>query len=266
MDGKLLVGGVLATQIGQLVRGARTTMAWSQERLSVRSNVPQSVISRLERGIHSGVDFDDLERLARAMGGTFHIRLDAPFLTDRARQKDRVHAACVAYVLRRLLRGGWMAASEVEISGRFGPGWIDVLAWHPATGALLVIEVKTEIRDLGQIQRTLGWYESRATVAARRLGWSPRQVHAALILLDTGAVANALRANRALLEIEVPRRSKDLAAFIASPSVLVRPGRSLAVIDPLSRRAAWLGPSTIDGRRTPPAYLDYADFARRLAR
>ena len=47
---------------------------------------------------------------------------------------------------------------------------MDLLAWHPATGLLLVIEVKTELHDLGANERQLNWYEREAWAAARRLG------------------------------------------------------------------------------------------------
>jgi len=129
--------GTVAADVGRFVRGARLTIGWSQHDLAGCARVPQSLVSRLERGLHSAADFDDLERIARAMGGRFTVTLTAPFLADRGRQRDRVHAACIAYVVRHLRRAGWRAESEVEIGGSAGPGWIDVLAWHPGSGALL---------------------------------------------------------------------------------------------------------------------------------
>lgn len=258
--------GELADEVGRLVRGARLTIGWTQLELGERAAVPQSLISRLERGLHSGADFEDLQRVAKAMGGRFTVSLTAPFLADRGRQRDRVHAACIAYVLRHLRRAGWRAASEVEIGGTAGPGWIDVLAWHPVTGALLVIEVKTEVHDFGRIQRTLGWYEHRAWDAARRLGWLPRRTRAALVLLDTAAVASALRTNRELAAGSFPARSAELARFVDDPAASTSRGRAVATIDPFSRRPTWLQSTALDRRRRPPAYVDYADVARRFAR
>ena len=254
----------LAAEVGRLVRGARVTIGWTQQELGDRAAVPQSLVSRLERGLHSGADFDDLQRIAKVMGGRFTIGLTAPFLVDRSRQRDRVHAVCIAYVIRHLRRAGWRAESEVEIGGSAGPGWIDVLAWHPASGALLVIEVKTEVHDFGRIQRTLGWYEHRAWEAARRLGWLPQRSRGALILLDTASVATVLRANRELAAAAFPVRAAELAAFVGAPSSSTSLGRAIAAIDPLSRRAAWLRPTRLDRRRQPPAWFDYADVARRI--
>ena len=49
-------------------------------------------------------------------------------------------------------------------------GWIDVLAYHPGTGMLVVIEVKTELHDIGAEQRRFASYERESYAAARRLG------------------------------------------------------------------------------------------------
>lgn len=256
----------LAAEVGRLVRGARLTIGWTQRELGDRAKVAQSMISRIERGVPAGADLDDLQRIAKACGGRFRITLSAPFLEDRGRQRDRVHAACIAYVVRRLRRAGWLAESEVEIGGSAGPGWIDILAWHPETGAFLVIEIKTEIRNFGQLQRTLGWYEHAAWAAARRLGWSPRVMLAALIVLDSETVAAVLRDNRELAAQAFPMRARALHVAIAEPRRRIPPGRAIAAIDPLSRKAAWLRPTALDGRRTAAAYADYADIARRLGR
>ncbi len=47
------------------------------------------------------------------------------------------------------------------------------MAFDPRTRTLAVIEIKTQLDDLGQIERTLAWYEREAWAAARRLGWRP---------------------------------------------------------------------------------------------
>jgi hypothetical protein len=224
-------------------------------------------MSRLERGLHAGLDLDDLQRLATAMGGRFRIQLDAPFLADRSVQRDRVHGRCIGYAARRLRRDGWAVESEVEISGSAGPGWIDLLGWDPSSRALLVIEIKTEIVDFGRIQRTLGWYQSCARVAAQRFGWFPRTTSAALLLLDSRTVADRLRDNRDLARVAFPQRARDIEGFVRDSAR--RNGglpRALAMIDPLNRRSTWLRPSVLDGRRSAPTYLDYADAARRLSR
>ena len=84
---------------------------------------------------------------------------------------------------------------EVEVIHGRSHGWIDVLAFDPRTGTLLVIEVKTRIDDLGSIERQLGWYERAARDLARGLGWRPRHIAGWLVGLARAEVDAAIRAN-----------------------------------------------------------------------
>jgi hypothetical protein len=162
----------------------------------------------------------------------------------------------------RLKRAGWETAGEVEIGGDRSRGWIDLLAFHPQHRLLLVIEVKTEIRDFGSIERTLGWYERESWAAARRLGWRPRTVLGCLLVMATEANEVRLGDNRAGLTNGFPIRATELERILANGSQPPRRARALAMIDPRSRRDRWLRPSRLDGRRTAAPYVDYADFMR----
>jgi transcriptional regulator with XRE-family HTH domain len=256
---------LLAITVGRMFRDSRRALGLSQREIEERTGISQSAQSRFERGLASAVDLRALDLLATALGGIVRITFDAPFLVDRAMQRDLVHARCIAYVARRLERFGWTVETEVEIAGSYGPGWIDILAFHPGSGRLLVVEVKTEIHDLGRIQRTLAWYESRSAAAARQRGWQVRTTHAALLILGTEVVDRDLHDNRQLLATAFPVRASELARFLEEPFANVpRRGRSLALIDPLSRRARWIGSTRLDGRRTPSAHADYAAVARAL--
>ncbi len=155
---------------------------------------------------------------------------------------------------------------EVEVGGDRSRGWIDVLAYHPATGWLLVIEIKTEIRDLGAIERSLGWYERDAIVAARRLGWQPKHAIGCLLLLATAANDARASANGVPIGVGFPTRAHELGGLVQAGSGPRPHGRAVAMIDPLSRRTAWLRPLHQDGRRQPAPYLDYADFMRAIGR
>jgi hypothetical protein len=155
---------------------------------------------------------------------------------------------------------------EVEVGGDRSRGWIDVLAYHPATGWLLVIEIKTEIHDLGAIERSLGWYERDAIIAARRLGWRPTHTIGCLLLLATAANDARASANHVPIRVEFPTRARELAGLIKAGSGERPLGRAVAMIDPLSRRTDWLRPLRQDGRRQPAPYMDYADFMRAVGR
>jgi hypothetical protein len=157
-------------------------------------------------------------------------------------------------------------ATEFEIGGDRSRGWIDVLAYHPLTGWLLVIEIKTEIHDMGAIERSLGWYEREAMVAALRLGWRPRRSLGCLLLLATVANDGRVSDNREPIADGFPVRARELAGLVDGEGGPPRRGRAIAMIDPLSRRAVWLRPLRLDGRRQPAPYADYADFMRSVGR
>ena len=74
----------------------------------------------------------------------------------------------------------------------------------------------------------------------------------------------ALRRERDLLRIGFPERAGPMRVVLHGTQPATT-GRGLALIDPSSRRADWLIPTSLDGRRSPAAYRDYADAARRMA-
>jgi transcriptional regulator with XRE-family HTH domain len=154
--------------VGRTVASLREVLGWTQQELAQRAHMSQATVSAIENGRVSNLTFSRAERLLAAMGARLVVSVDAPSLGDRQRQREPAHARCSAHVASRLRRAGWQVATEVEVGGDRSRGWIDVLAYHPATGWLLVVEIKTEIRDLGGIERSLGWYEREAGFAAPR--------------------------------------------------------------------------------------------------
>ncbi len=149
------------------------------------------------------------------------------------------------------------------IQGR-SHGWIDILAFHPGSRTLVIVEIKTRLDDLGTIERQLGWYERAARDIAARTGWRPVIVVSWLLLLNSEEVEIAIRRERELLRAGFTQRAGQMRAVLdgESPSMSAR---GLALIDPSSRRAAWLIPTRLDGRRSPATYRDYADAARRMS-
>ncbi len=212
------------------------------------------------------VDVLVAERILAALGIRASIRLEARHLADRRRQRDAVHARLTGFVARRLERTGWLTASEVPLGDGAPRGWIDLLGYRPADRALLVEETKTEILDLGEIQRSLAFYEREAWAAARRIGWRPARVGVLLVALDTDAIARRLTDNRDLALRAFPASVSRTAGWLADPDAEAPRGWTLGVADPAVRGSAWLRPSTLAGRRRAAAYRDYAEAAGRLLR
>jgi transcriptional regulator with XRE-family HTH domain len=250
------------TYVGDVVRTTRIRFAWSQRELSRRSGVPQSQISELERSRITDMRLSDLVRILSSLGVRYRLILDPP-ITERRSPGDLVHAWCSAHVERRLVGFGWRVAREVEIGGDRSRGWIDVLAWHPDTRVLLVIEIKSELHDIGAIERTMNWYQREAWTAARRLGWQPARVGSALLLLDSEVNDRAIAINRAILGSAFPQRAEALARLISGDAEIAD-GRFLAMIDPRSHRGGGIRRARVDGRRAAAPYVDYIDAVRAI--
>jgi hypothetical protein len=144
-------------------------------------------------------------------------------------------------------------------------GWIDTRAFRDLDEWLLVEEVKTEILDIGAIQRSLAFYQREAMGAARRIGWRPRGVAVLLLALDTMAVASRIADSRDLLGQAFPVPAASTLSWLCDATEPPPREWTLAVCDPASRRQDWLRPSAVVSRRRP-AYEDYRDAARRLLR
>lgn len=207
--------------------------------------------------------FARMLRIMRALGIEPQLLLVPP-MVDRL-IRDQAHARCVGAVARRLRRAGFLVATECEVGGARWRGFIDVIAMHPVTKLLLVIEIKTEIDDLGAVDRQLESYVNGAWEAARSRGWHPRGATGVLLLLSTDEIDRTLAAHRALIETAFPLRFRDLQPLVGPIPAAYPPrgARGIAMIDPASRRRAWLLPLTIDGRRTAARYADRRGFLAR---
>ena len=249
-------------RLGAAVRDLRTAIGWTQRELGRRSGMSQSQISRFERGLLRNATVATAVRLFDVMGARLLFDVDAPFIGGRSHQRDPAHARMAAAIAAWLRRAGWEVHLEVEIGGNRSRGWIDVVAWHPDQRVRLVIEVKTEIHDLGQIQRNLGWYEREAWFVARRLGWRPLRTVGCLLLLATEANDSRALENREALVTAFPLRARELDGIVQGLAGAPGQGWAAAMVDPRSRRRAWLRPLRVDRRRSPQPYADYADFMR----
>lgn len=252
----------ITTWVGRQIAEVRTSIRWTQRELASHVGLSQSVISDIEAGRQPGVSIRRLERLLDAMGARLLVTVDPPRVAS-ARVHDPVHARCSEHVVRRLRRSGWEARTEAEVGGNRSRGWIDVLAFRRDSRCLLMLEIKTELLDIGQIERTMSWYEREAWTAAQRQGWRPASVTSVLLVLATEDAERVVRDFRVTFDDRFPGRANRLAVGIASGVTTGLP-RSIALIDPRSRRIAWLRPLRIDGRRSRAPYRDYLDCLRLL--
>ncbi len=249
--------------VGAAVRASRNERGWSQARLAAESGVPQTVVSSIERATHENPPLETVKRLCLALDADLTVEIRPARIVGKSDQRDPAHAACVAATRRILERAGWTTASEVEIVTGRARGFIDLIAFDAASRRLLVIEVKTDIRDVGALERQVGWYVRESRTAALRLGWQPRTVSGVVVCLATAAVDAAVLVNRDELAAAFPIRGRAVRAVVVGGASIDR--RGMVLIDPIRRGTAGLMTFAADGRRTPLPYRDYAAFLRARA-
>ncbi|HEY3522198.1 MAG TPA: helix-turn-helix domain-containing protein [Candidatus Limnocylindrales bacterium] len=133
-------------RVGSVARAVRHRLGWRQSDLAGRARVSQQEVSLFERFGLVAVDL----RTARSICAPLGVRLDVlPRWrgSDLDRLLDEAHAALVDEIVRRLRAAGWETLVEWSFNHFGERGAIDVVAWRPATGHLLVIEVKSRIVD-----------------------------------------------------------------------------------------------------------------------
>jgi transcriptional regulator with XRE-family HTH domain len=244
----------LRTTFARLCREARTMLDVTQLELAGAVGVSRAYIASIETG-RADPSIDVVERIGSALGLELQLVGRPPAVIDGPRQRDLIHARCAGYVDRRFRGLAWQTHREVTIARGRTRGWIDLLAYDPRRRILLVVEIKTWIDDLGAIERQLDWYLLEAPTIASRFGWRPVRTIGWVLALATADVDESIRRNRDVIDDAFPARARELNALLLGGDVVdIR--RGIALIDPRSRRRAWLISSRVDGRRSLAPYRD----------
>jgi DNA-binding XRE family transcriptional regulator len=204
-------------RLGGDVRLLRRQRGWTQARLASEAHVSRWSIVQVEAGRGPALRLDDLIRVAAALGGYLSVRLLFHGETlDRLR--DRRHAALVDSVVTMLRDAGWAVATEVSFNVYGERGSIDVLAFHPETGTLLVVEVKSVVPDVGGMLMALDRKVRHAREIAAERGWVARSVARLLVLPESTTTRRARPRPRRDVRECVPAAERGRQAVAARPS------------------------------------------------
>ena len=157
--------------IGRGLRALRHRRRLRQADVSAIAGVARSVISELESGRIASHTLELLNRAAAAVGGSVRVELVVPGGTIH-RLLDADRAVLQALWKQILERAGWLVDAEVTFNHYGERGSVDLLAWHPATRTLLIVEIKTSIVD---IQDLLSGIDRKARVAGTLASDQSRQ-------------------------------------------------------------------------------------------
>lgn len=188
----------------------------TQVALASRAGVSRRAVSSLERGLATTLRAGVIESIVATLGGRVDLRIiwNGPELD---RLLDASHSALGATVKRRLERWGWVVKVEVSYSEWGERGRVDLLAFSPATGTLLVVELKTMLVDIQALLGTLDTKARLGPTVARRLGWEVRSVVPAVVFLEDQGTRGRLRATATLFD-RFSLRGRSAITWLRRPS------------------------------------------------
>lgn len=216
--------------IGRGLRALRHRRGLRQADVSAMSGVARSVISEFEAGRIDAHTLESLNRAAAAVGASVRVELVVPGGTIY-RLLDADHAGLQAAWKQLLERPGWLVDAEVTFNHYGERGSIDLLAWHPPTRTLLVVEIKTTIVD---VQDLLSGVDRKARVARALASQQSRQpaLVVPMILVAEGSTARRRLVDHAALFSRFHLRGRAAIAWLKSPAAPAAP-RGLLLLSKL---------------------------------
>ncbi len=202
--------------LGRAVRALRRRRGWRQEDAAGRAGVHRSTWSLLERGQLDAITLPTLRRCLQVL--EVRLTLVAQWrgsALDRLLDED--HSRLQAAWKQRLEGWGWVVVAEVSFNRYGDRGRIDLLAWHPPSRVLLVVEIKTLIADA---QGLLGPMDVKTRVApavARQRGWASSAVVPLLVLAESSTNRRHLE-SRAPLFSHLSLRGRGALVWLRRPS------------------------------------------------
>ena len=209
-------GGMDALRFGRQYRALRVRLENRQSDVSARARLSRSLIAAIDRGELDGVTVGALVKAAAALGADVDL-----YLRWRGERLDRLvdeaHAALVNTFVRLLQGLGWVVEVEVSFSIWGERGSIDILAFHPWFGALLIVEIKSVVADS---QATLHGLDRQARLARDVIqgrGWDVRHVSRLLVIGATATSRRRVARLAATYDAALPERGTAARRWLRRP-------------------------------------------------
>jgi putative transcriptional regulator len=204
-------------RIGLSLRVLRRRRKIRQRDLAAAVGVSQPTISRAERGELRGLTVATLEAIASELGVSLDIvvRWRGEGLD---RLLDETHAGLVDQIVGTLSGLGWEVATEVSFNIFGERGSVDVVAWHPPTRMLLVVEAKSVVPD---VQATLTGIDRKQRLGrtiVRDRGWRPVAVSRLLVIAEHRTPRRRVDQHAATFASAFPVRGVELRRWLRKPA------------------------------------------------
>jgi transcriptional regulator with XRE-family HTH domain len=232
------------------LRAVRLHKRLRQIDVALAAGVSQSVVSRAENDQLRRVSVREIDRVAQVLDVSLVI--DAKWNGGNVdRLIDRAHASIVEYVVKHLRELGWEVIVEYGFNHYGDRGSVDVLAWHPGTRTLLIVEVKSILTDL---QATFTSFATKVRVVPalvrREFGWNAAHVGRLLVMPGSTANRSVVTNHVATFETLFPRRMPSLRTWLRKPDgpvagvwfLATSPGGTRTNVRRVRQRGAERGP------------------------
>jgi transcriptional regulator with XRE-family HTH domain len=205
-------------QVGNALRAIRVRRRWRHKDLAAKAKVSATMIGRIEHGHLEGVPLGTIRRVARALDA----RLDTIVRWqggDLGRLINARHAAMHEAMARKFAtHTGWLAEPEVSFSIYGERGVIDILAFHPASRALVVIELKTELVDINDLMGTMDRKRRLAAEISVKRGWDAASISTWVVLADSRTNRRALSTHEAVIRTKFPDDGRRVRGWLRDPN------------------------------------------------
>ncbi len=159
----------------------------------------------------------DLQRMAEALGADLGVRLRWHG-EELDRLLDQAHAELVDAMLALLGRLGWDTAVEVSFSKWGERGSLDILAVHPRSGLILVVEVKSVIPDAQSMLFALDRKTRLAPEIARDRGWACHRTARLLVVAESSTSRRRVAALDQTFRVAFPQTGRSVRQWLREPS------------------------------------------------
>ena len=194
---------MFAIAMGRVLRMLRLRREWRQSDVGEKAGISSSAVGRHENGLIGSVSA--LEQHAAVFALRVEVRV-----VGRAgsliRLADEEHARIVEMVVAWFREHGFITEPEASFSEWGERGRIDLLASDPASGTLVIVEVKTQLLDLQDLFGSLNVKERLAATIAERRGWKVTRCVTVLAVAHSAANRTVVREHPSLFAIFDTRR------------------------------------------------------------
>lgn len=207
---------MVRTNLARAVRHLRHARGWRQVDLGARAGVSRQLVSQLECGELAGLTVRSIARVTEALGASLDVTVRWQG-ADLDRLADAAHARLAQSTVTLLDSLGWGTRVEVSFNHYGDRGRVDLLAMHPMSATLLVVELKSAIGDTQDLLGRLDVKVRLGRVLAASVGWpTPSRIVAALVIGDSRASRRIVREHDAVFR-RFDLRGRQAVAWLRVP-------------------------------------------------